>query len=131
MPTASHLSSSCGPSSSSIYRTSSSSDSSTSATSSSGSSSRGVEETAPPTSGGPPPPLPVRSLRRPLLLQPAWSLVNRVHGPMTVARHLCSITCNKKEKQDIIRNRCKNEQNIIIKNIVIHVLELYAKMSKT
>ena len=56
----------------------------------------------PPTAGGPPPP--VRSLRRPLrlLLQPAWSLVNRVHGPMTVARHLCSITCNKKEKQDVM-----------------------------
>jgi hypothetical protein len=59
------------------------------------------------------------------------SLVNRVHRPMTVARHLCSITCNKKEKQDIIRNRCKNKQNIITKNIVLHVLEIYAKMNKT
>ena len=43
---------------------------------------------------------------------------------MTVARHLCSIICNKKEKQDVIRNRCKNEQNIITKNIVLHVLEI-------
>ena len=89
------------------------------------------EETAPPASGGPPPP--IQSLRRPLrlLLQPAWSLVNRAHKPMMVAHHLCSIICNKKEKQDVIRNRCKNEQNIITKNIVIHVLEIFAKMNKT
>ena len=65
----------------------------------------------------PPPPLC-------LLLQPAWSLVNQVHRPMTAARHLCSITCNKKEKQHVIRNRCKNKQNIITKNIVLHVLEI-------
>ena len=60
----------------------------------------------------------------PLLLQPAWSLVNRVHGPMIVARHLYSITYNKKEKRDVIRNRCKNEINIITKHIVLHVLEI-------
>ena len=86
----------------------------------------------PPATSGPPPP-PILSLRHPLrlLLQPVWSLVNRVHGPMMVTHHLCSITCNKKEKQEVIRNRCINEQNIITKNIVIHVLEIFAKMNKT
>jgi hypothetical protein len=55
-------------------------------------------------------------------------LVNRVHPPLTVETIFVQSPAIKKNKQCCIRNNIitflQNKQNIITKNIILHVLEI-------